>query len=257
MRTCIPAAGRTHPDLDLDATELLAAWEEGAALPSALRAIRLLTAGWSTTTAEEWLGATIGDRDGWLLSLREELFGHELEGVTRCPSCGESLEVEFRTEDVRAPEHGAAATVCVTADGCHVEGRLPTSADLVEIGHLAPDDARVALLDRCVQVARRDGVDIAAGALPAAVILALGHAMAEADPQTDMNFSLGCPACGHRWSTPFDILSYLWDEIDEWARRLLRDVHVLASAYGWSERDVLGMSAGRRRTYLELAGGSA
>jgi hypothetical protein len=51
----------------------------------------------------------------------------------------------------------------------------------------------------------------------------------------------------------FDVVSYLWGEIEDWAERLLRDVHSLAAAYGWSERDIVGMSALRRRLYLELA----
>ena len=77
--------------------------------------------------------------------------------------------------------------------------------------------------------------------------------LAAGDPQAEVLLSLRCPACEHEWSTPFDILAYLWDEIDDWARRLLSEVHTLASAYGWSERDVLGMSARRRRLYLEMS----
>jgi hypothetical protein len=33
---------------------------------------------------------------------------------------------------------------------------------------------------------------------------------------------------------------------------LLRDVHRLALAYHWSERDILGLSLRRRRSYLLL-----
>jgi hypothetical protein len=39
-----------------------------------------------------------------------------------------------------------------------------------------------------------------------------------------------------------------------WVRRLLREVHTLALAYGWREADILNMSARRRRFYLEMAG---
>ncbi len=53
---------------------------------------------------------------------------------------------------------------------------------------------------------------------------------------------------------PFDILSYLWTEIEDWAQRLLVDVHTLAVSYGWSERDILALSPRRRRMYLELLG---
>ena len=36
------------------------------------------------------------------------------------------------------------------------------------------------------------------------------------------------------------------------ARRLLLDVHQLASAYGWSEMEILSLSATRRNAYLEM-----
>ena len=41
------------------------------------------------------------------------------------------------------------------------------------------------------------------------------------------------------------------------AGALLHEVHRLASAYGWSETDVLAMSAMRRGVYLELARGGS
>jgi hypothetical protein len=34
---------------------------------------------------------------------------------------------------------------------------------------------------------------------------------------------------------------------------LLDEVHVLARAYGWNEREILGLSAARRAAYLERA----
>jgi hypothetical protein len=42
--------------------------------------------------------------------------------------------------------------------------------------------------------------------------------------------------------------------METYARRLLYDVHALASAYGWSEDEVLAVSPARRRCYLEMAG---
>ena len=35
--------------------------------------------------------------------------------------------------------------------------------------------------------------------------------------------------------------------------RILREVHTLAAAYGWSEAEILALSPARRRVYLELA----
>ncbi len=57
--------------------------------------------------------------------------------------------------------------------------------------------------------------------------------MSELDPQGDVQIALSCPQCSHRWHAPLDIVSFVWSEIHAWAVRLLRDVHALASAYGW------------------------
>ena len=38
------------------------------------------------------------------------------------------------------------------------------------------------------------------------------------------------------------------------ASALMRDVHALATSYGWSEADVLDLSPRRRAVYLDLAG---
>jgi hypothetical protein len=78
--------------------------------------------------------------------------------------------------------------------------------------------------------------------------------MAEADPQADVQLDLSCPACRHRWLAVFDIVSFLWSEIDASARRTLQDVHRLATAYGWREPDILALTPWRRQVYLEMAG---
>ena len=66
--------------------------------------------------------------------------------------------------------------------------------------------------------------------------------------------SLNCADCGHRWVSAFDIVSFLWSEIDNWAKRLLREVCALATALGWREADILAMSAQRRQLYLQIIG---
>ena len=81
---------------------------------------------------------------------------------------------------------------------------------------------------------------------------AITQAMLQADPQALIELQLNCPNCGHTWTALFDIANFLWRELDAWARRTLRDVHKLASAYGWSETQILALSPTRRRLYLEL-----
>jgi hypothetical protein len=239
--------------LALNASSLLTAWEQGVTQHPLQRAVKLLALAWPQRTVDEWARVSIGDRDRQLLQLRDELFGSKFEAVATCPNCSERLELEFGKQDLLT--HGSLEKTerqRMECGGFEVTYRLPTSADLLEVTN-NPGQARELLLERCVE-ARADGVAVSASALPSEAVKLLGEKMTEADPQAEVQIVLDCPACSHKWTTVFDILSYLWGEIDDWAQRLLHDVHSLASAYGWSERDILSMSATRRRLYLELAG---
>jgi S-adenosylmethionine synthetase len=80
--------------------------------------------------------------------------------------------------------------------------------------------------------------------------------MSEADPQANIELDLTCAQCGHRWQALFDIESFLWSEINVWARRTLKEIHTLARAYGWSEREILNLSPWRRHFYLNLINNS-
>ncbi len=92
------------------------------------------------------------------------------------------------------------------------------------------------------------------GELDPALEDAVAARLAEADPGARIDLAVDCPGCGAAWSAPFDIVSFLWAEVDACARRLVGDVHALASAYGWTEDDVLALSPARREAYLELVG---
>ncbi len=146
-----------------------------------------------------------------------------------------------------------AERLTMQVDGWALAFRLPTSRDLAALDGLPPGaDPRAALLQRCVLSAWHDGAEQPASALPAEVQGALVECMAEADPQADVQLNLTCPACGECWQAGYDVVTYLWAEIDTAARGLLSEVHVLASVYGWAEADILAMGARRRQRYLEM-----
>lgn len=235
----------------LTAPELLRAWEEGRARPLTDRALLLLSFACPDDTRESLRALPIGRRDARLLRLREWTFGPLFTSLARCPACGERLELSFSVDDVdAAAEPAAEAELAVTEDGWEVTFRLPNSGDLEALGDGA--DARDRLLGRCLLDARKDGRRRPVGRLPARMLDRVVRRMAEADPQADVHTRLGCPACAHDWDATFDIVSFFWAEIEAWAHRTLRDVHVLASAYGWREGDILALSPARRQLYLEM-----
>ncbi|MGA9994024.1 MAG: hypothetical protein WBP93_01360, partial [Pyrinomonadaceae bacterium] len=117
------------------------------------------------------------------------------------------------------------------------------------------ETARQILLARCLLKVRREMEEIAVEELPEDVLNAVSEHMADVDPQADVRLALICASCAKSWEEIFDINSFFWTEISAWAKRILADVHTLARAYGWRERDILELSAWRREFYLSMAQG--
>jgi hypothetical protein len=239
------------------AQELLDAWERGLAEPPVRRALILVAAACPEATFEDLARESVGRRDTRLLTLREWTFGPRLVSLASCPACGERLETAFDVAEIRTPGGTVEEPLALTTGGYELTFRLPNSLDvsaMTTAGDL--DGARRRLLGRCLLAARDpEGGEISVERLPETALAAVANRMAEADPQGDVELSLSCPACGHVWLAAFDIASFFWTEIDAWARVLLHEIHILASAYGWRETDILALSPWRRRSYLELIRG--
>jgi hypothetical protein len=240
--------------------ELLRAWEDASAQHPLDRALTLLGAAWPAYSHADLAAMSIGVRDSLLLSLREQLFGHALRAIATCPECAEALELSLRTDGLRAtPEVAAPARAAeqeLEVEGVSVRFRAVDSRDLAATLACAdPAAARRVLLERAIVAAHRGGDPIAD--LPPAVEAQLEERLLELDPQADIVLDQSCPACGARWLAPFDVVPFLWSDVDRWARQLFRMVDTLGRAYGWREADVLALSPRRRRIYLELAGGDA
>jgi hypothetical protein len=226
----------------LSASELLSVWEIGSRQVPLQRALTMLAVACPEISSESLAGLTIGQRDARLLALREMTFGSEITGVTDCPECGETIELSFNSSDLRPlNETEPPNELAVKSNGSKVRFRLPTGADL-----LAASDAEQ-LFERCLL----NGGD----KLTENVRAAVAERMSSADPMADIQLALNCPNCEHKWAPPFDIVAFFWREISAAARRLLREVHALASAYGWRESEILSLSPARRRAYLEIASG--
>jgi hypothetical protein len=251
----------------LSASELLSVWERGLSQTPVERALGLLAAACAGEPPEELARLSVGERDARLLTLREWTFGRPLVSLVKCSSCGEQLEVNLDAADLLVrPAAGSERTAPLTPPGpllltvgeFEVNFRLPNSLDLeaVAVGasSASVEYAAAYLLECCLIDARRGSEVVRAAELPPEVARAIAQRMAEADPQAEVALSLDCPACGEGWQAPFDIEPFFWEEISAWARRILGEVHVLASSYGWREADILNMSARRRRFYLELIG---
>jgi hypothetical protein len=236
-------------------SQLLQVWEQGLDQPPVGRVLLLLGAADVGREEGEASRLTVGGADRCLLQLRRSLFGGRFNAVCACPRCRETMELDFDSEQLAtspAAESGAEPRQ-LAVDNWRITFRIPSLHDLADAGQ-RPDanSARALLLERCVLHAEQNGVAITPHELPAPALTALSSALQNADPQAATELSLNCPACQHAWTSAFDLGAFLWSELHAWAGRMLREVHVLARHYGWSESDILALPPRRRRQYLEM-----
>ena len=204
---------------------------------------------------------TIGDREALLLHLRRVTLGETLDCVLSCPAnCGERMEFELRVDDLLVPAYNDVRTehnLTLEAERGRydVTFRLPTAEDLDCAASIARSDvlqgAR-SLLERCVVRAVRGEDVVGSDDLPPPVQDAIADAMAQRDPQAEIELDLACPQCGATFAIVFDTAAFFLQEIDERAAHLAQEVHTLAWHYHWSEREILAMPRRRRARYLEL-----
>jgi hypothetical protein len=235
---------------------LLQIWEIGQSQHPIDRALTLLTFACPEKTVDELVSFSIGQRDAYLLTLRELTFGSKLNGFAECPQCRDRLEFTLNVADIRVIESmaGVQQEYTLTSGELDLQFRLPNSRDLAAIvGYQQVGAASALLAKRCLLQAMREGVPVAWDELPAGAIVQLSKKMAECDPQAEILLDLNCPSCSHSWQVLFDIVSFFWSELSAQAKRLLHEVHLLARFYGWREADILSMSAVRRQFYLDLA----
>jgi hypothetical protein len=245
----------------LSAQRMLDVWERGLNQPPLQQALIMLVAAYPDISPVGIAELSIGQRDAALLRLREHLFGSRLVNTAICPACSEQIEWSNDIADVWASPHKqperSASVFELEVDGYRLQCRLPNSLDIA--GVLDGDepetaDPRQRLLARCVQSARRGDDVLTIDRLPERVIHAVAMRVEELDPQAEVRIGLNCPACSHRWELLFDIASFLWIELDEWAEWMLQTIHKLARNYGWAERDILSLSPVRRQLYSGLIG---
>jgi|SRR6266852_3346660 len=250
----------------LSVPELLTVWERGLAARPFERALAILSAASPESSPAALARLSIGCRDAHLLQLREWAFGSELAILAACPSCRQTLELTMPVAELRVsmgPAGGPTGVLTAEPAGdlesylisrdYEVRYRSPNTEDIAGCAGLEFAVSRRKLLACCVTDARCWGKSVSAEELPEDVAQKVVEQIAVIDPQADTRLDLTCPECHQRWKEAFDIVSFFWTEIDAWARRILREVNVLARAYGWRESDILALSPVRRQIYLAMA----
>jgi hypothetical protein len=76
-------------------------------------------------------------------------------------------------------------------------------------------------------------------------------ALSELDPLTAFSVTCSCPGCEVKHAHPIDLEGWALAHLQQRQAALIRIVHRLATAYRWTEADVLALPAWRRMAYLQ------
>lgn len=228
----------------LGPTDILALWERGARRHALDRSALLCAWARPDWPAEGIADRPLGSVTTALMQLREASFGARIESHVDCAHCGARLQLLLRIADLLQAEPAGASEVDVAGRRL----RAPGLRDLAAVAHeLDAERAARQLLARCTL----HGGDQAA-TLSNDALREVEDALEAIDPNADLALDVHCEACGARSTAQLDAGVLLWDEIDARARALLAEVHTLASAYGWSEGEILALGATRRASYLAM-----
>ncbi len=224
----------TVPDipLPLDAADLLRLWPDGAAAPDRIAA--LVRAVWGDEVAQD----SLGRRNQRALALHQALLGLPLEAKVTCPDCGADNEALLPVAAVLAaasPDPGAVVQVETGA------GKLVFAVPRID--DLDGAEPAALAMRLC-----RDPVD----RLSAADLDRIAAAWEAADPAGAVELDLDCSGCGRRLQALAEPQDFVARDLDIAADRLLREIDVIARAYGWSEPAILALPQARRRRYVAM-----
>lgn len=229
-------------------------WERGRVQHPIDRALTILSMAGSGMSRHELADLPIGSLNALLLLVYRQLFGNTLACLANCPDCGEGIEFSISAKDMQT-KSGAGKKVPAVVDesGYQIEFQLPNSRDLAAIVRSnSVSSGRNEILKRCIIKATSNDNDVNPAVLPEQVVEKISRKIAECDPLADIQLNMNCPACSHTWQSSLNIVSFLWEKITFAAKRLLYEIHTLASAYGWSESEILSLSPLRRQHYMEM-----
>ncbi len=180
-----------------------------------------------------------------------------LRAPLRCtaPSCRQPFEIELPLAALleSAPVEPGELLPFTLPQGHALTLRRPTGHDQAAWRTLRPT-SRTEALQTIVRSLVVDGDWPLDAQTPAFTpsLDALAAAMEDFDPLVSFRVHTQCPHCGYAIDTPVDLEALALDQLHRTQRALLREVHQLATRYGWSEADTLAVPAWRRAHYLRL-----
>jgi hypothetical protein len=169
-----------------------------------------------------------------------------------CAACRAPFDVSLDLADLPVGTAGESyPSQELSIGGRRVRVRAPAGADQIRIAGIA-DKAHAArfLAERCITPCDDSGHD-GLGELSTDDLALIDAAVESLSPGQPWAMEAACPECRSINLIPIDVTGWL----ARLAEGPTRDVHEIAMAYGWSERDILALPRSQRQKYIALIRG--
>jgi hypothetical protein len=161
-----------------------------------------------------------------------------------CQRCGSAFDVPIRHAElpVKPAGQGYPFAEAETSLGL-LQLRVATGADQEAVARIDnPAEARRRLARRCLVEPP------AAGRLSDEDVDRIDAALEEVAPELVTQAQVACVDCG----SPSELFLDPYVCLSRASTEIYSDIHVLASVYHWSEREILGLPRARRQLYIAL-----
>jgi hypothetical protein len=224
--------------------------EQDLSLPQMVSQVLLATleqlAG-QRVTAPDVAALCVVDRQFLMRQLQWHLGDQQTWFTANCQACRQHFDFELDIPALPVNEGGdeyPLVTVSL-ADG-EMQFRFPNGDDQCAMCDVDENEARLLILNNCL-ITPVDSVDLLAQ-LSQEQIDSIEQAMDESSPAIVSQIEVKCANCEGINSIYLDSYQVLNRGYGD----LLGDIHRIASAYHWSEQDILVLPNQRRQNYLRL-----
>lgn len=224
------------------------AWAESSSVPAAVTAAlsaAIDEIGGNVPDTATVRSLSVGDRQFLVRKLAGHLGCSRVWLASACTVCGESFDFAVDQAELPAKPASPRPVECASSIG-PLTVRPPTGADQEAVAESEDAEAVQLLIERCVRRHGEPLTDEQVDQVLAADFVALDEAFSSCSPEVTTVVTAVCPECDA--SSEIRIDPYLL--FDARAEDLLTDVHTVASAYHWSEAEILALPRARRMQYL-------
>jgi hypothetical protein len=190
---------------------------------------------------------SVGDRQFLIRELAAHIHANSVWLNIACGRCAEKMDVSFRYADL--PVKNATGTFpefTLQLDKKTLRVRVPNGADQEAIAELS--EAEQALHMLLQRIVRPVGKGRALFNLDTTAAAAIENAVETVAPELGTTLVAPCPHCAAENHVTVDLYAF----VGKLCRELVADVHQIASAYHWTEQDILALPQQRRKHYLAL-----